>query len=601
MRGATVTYNGIRLALVHTNSFSRRPIMTPDGVDYLWTECVLNIDAVINAAETAYAGDPPVETFGTIPVNTFNSIKHALSVPRKELRFTNYNVAIFDGPDNLVSDVNNGPFPKLFKINRIDGGAVFRVNFEVTFYVLECNVGALISNRFSQTDAINSDNHLTTRTTNGTAYFRVDLLDNANVVADAFRDEILPKIPFGFKRSVSFTTDTKRNIINYNCVDQEVMVDTGDTGPNGSATFITKIEDFYRQGTVSYASNDLPAGVPTGMQHAALTVRVWGSKLASTWVLTQYAFIIAAGTKLPVNDVNLGRVTQIDFSQSTSDRFVEVTIHMMLNAVVAGPFGANRVEGLKNDVVFPDQQGVNAVPPFDAGTRGTAPYVLLESLLTAACSPPGSGQCNDYYQSSYSSSLEAYCGPPPIVSYTYRDVVPSRPKYYGSQTTGPYPYTNGEINSRYETDHGKIQSPMSAPVQSYVPGRGPVDTSSSPTCSISTATQPMTRRIVTWTCERLGAPPMIPALTSNDPNQVILTSHIVMADMALMPDGETFYFRVSGTYIYAFKRDITKTTNLPFDVPQWIDSQAYGLFSLDGSQSTQHGLIDPPQSSDSAN
>lgn len=601
MRAANLIYNGVTLALVKTNQIAAEPIYSDDGIDYLYTKYTINIDAILNPQETSYAiGSPPVQFPGILPNTTYIAIRHSLMQPRAQLIFRNFGLNVFQSPENgAIIDANLGPFPKSFNVSRLDGGKLWHVNYVIETYIANCPAGnslALLSNRFSQSQTIDREFYTTT-TTRGYAHFRTDVLVNQGVVADAFRSELLPPVPPQFRReSMEFGVNTRGNTIEYTITDKEVKLDLGNTGPTGSGTFITNMEGFYNLSSISAAPDGGGEAIPTGMSMATMNVKLWGSRQASNWDLTQLAFQamvangkISIGLKGEGADAQGGIVHHFSITQSLEQNFVDVTISVKQTAVKNGMFGGMNVAGLKKDNFINEYGGICPTPPNDNMTRGDQSVLLISSLSTAlqqACTEPsrplaatgGGGMAPPNYQ-----------GPPPVVTVYPTDRIPSAPTKYSTPTT-EYPYSESKIDSYYNTDKGRWHVPQSGKKQegSYTPGGGTPPPEEgpglpagrmSPTSSIIDLHLPISTRVVNWSVERYGAKPKIPAFESENPALALLDYKINLAEVIVMLDGVTPSFRVTGRYEYAITREISSFESVAFDIPQFID-YPYGEITL---------------------
>lgn len=113
------------------------------------------------------------------------------------------------GPGFKV-DCKNGPTPRLFNVVEAFGDAeTLIVDWGVETYVNEAethnvrSVGALLSNRFSQTHSVGQDGY-TSITTEGVAIFRTDFVYANAQSPDAFRAIAFMPIPRGFVREILY-------------------------------------------------------------------------------------------------------------------------------------------------------------------------------------------------------------------------------------------------------------------------------------------------------------------------------------------------------------------------------------------------------------
>ncbi len=93
--------------------------------------------------------------------------------------------------------------------------------------------------------------------------------------------------------------------------------------------------------------------------------------------------------------------------------------------------------------------------------------------------------------------------------------------------------------------------------------------------------------VADWTASRAGDPPIRPSEFPGDPNWVLLYKKYQPAQLALMPDGETPLYRISGTYVYGHLNpsiDLSNEVTFPRapwmrnDFPrklEWLDTESY--------------------------
>lgn len=109
-------------------------------------------------------------------------------------------------------DCKNGPKPKVLGIHTdLGDGNTLLVDWSVETYINEASlnqvslVGALVSNRFAQTHAVDDDGY-TTIATAGTAIFRTDFVYASPESPDFKRPILFQPIPQGFKRTIEYVT-----------------------------------------------------------------------------------------------------------------------------------------------------------------------------------------------------------------------------------------------------------------------------------------------------------------------------------------------------------------------------------------------------------
>lgn len=102
-------------------------------------------------------------------------------------------------------------------------------------------------------------------------------------------------------------------------------------------------------------------------------------------------------------------------------------------------------------------------------------------------------------------------------------------------------YTHYRIDTRYENIENVLQMPVAS--------EPAIDAQES---EFAVVAQPMTRKVVAWTAERLGDWPKLPAKFTNV-NEVVVREHVVPAAPEPMPGGTDLVYRVSGTYWYGLR------------------------------------------------
>ena len=459
----------------------------------------------------------------------------------------------------------------------------------MTCHLLECpgyagaGPPALISNRYSQAHAIDGSTFLTTITTSGQAMFRTDILESAQQVADDYRDVLIPPVPLGFKRAgITIVATPARNALTYQVTDVERTFDLGDTGPTGTNSNITDVKSDYA------VSSTNQAGAPVSLMTAhSIRVQVVGSKAASPWTLVKACFAVAQ-TKLPITDPSRGFLTSISVNQSLTDRSASLQATMLLNQQVAAGIPGIDTTALRQDNAFAPQGGLNPALPSRGGTAGTYQNEILASAWKSACSVPKKpyegGVASASSQAAYSS------GTGPIVVATVTEDLPDVPQGYSFEQT-KFSFTEYRVDVVLETMTGVMAAPIAGKVAASSaassPGNGTStnaaslgsatnDDDSSPDQEFLTLAKPSQRKVVVWTAERVGAPPIVPNSKPVDPNLVLIDAgNVQLAEPSLLVDGSTRSYRVSGRYVYGLKKCLKPSDPLPFPAPPW-QATTYG-------------------------
>lgn len=600
-----LSYNGVTLELVRLNSCTIEPALTEDKTDYLFSRCVLDVTAVLNPAATAYVTGP-IASPGTLPPATLVAIRHALEQPRSQLLWTSANPANPDFPyimlqspaPGFTTDLNNGPKPLHVSMTNLTGSRTAMIRFVVETSIRECPYGepanAVLAHRFSQDHDVN-DQHLTTITTQGTAYFRTDLLQLLGQSPDKFRAALfgLIPVPAGFFRErIHVQVASAQNALRYTIADRERMYEIGDTQASGSN--ITKVD--MRYGLVTVRPNGDKGPTTGGMSLGHVNVQVWGNKRASNWIMTQRAFALALNKIAGFGQVNkegkpTGFVQQISIFQVPTDRNVGVSIQYVFAAAGDSPFGPMVVDSLRIDNPIGDFGGINPSPPWGKGTRGTFNEPMLFEALKTACLnpyPPGlSGSDSTYGGSDIDYSAT------PVETVAPVDLIPSTSNAYSPKATQNA--TSGSQEMRYRRRPQLFQLPVARPPSSSSGSQTSSSDSTPKTTFVQTAA-PTSTLVVNFDVECVGAMPSVPDPRLNDPNLVLLDQDLVISSPVVNVDGATPTYAVIGQYVYGHKDPLALDSNLATGILGWT-SLDWAQQALVAAQDYVHGLIDDPNGS----
>ena len=569
---SSINWNGVELQLIQTNRYVCTPIYSADGMDYLWTSHFYDFNCQFNPGASSYGPDGSAMP-GYSPSDSFHAVRHTLQQPRgtlvinqggsDPLIFSPRNV----GGNSFPCDVNGGPFNRGVYVVKLGGEKTWSVNLKIETFMLECPDNSenptMISNRYQQSSTI-SDDYMTTLITEGIVIFRQDVLEFAAANADAFRNQMLPPIPAGFKRqAIRVVVQPQRNQIAYSVMDQERFFDLGDTNPATGGSGVLDVNATYRCAGVRTAG----VGAMSSMTYETVDVHVKGYKTASMWMLTQYAIALAR-IKLPIGDKTAGFITQAAISQSLTDKSVSFQISMQLGAVKQGNIGILNPKPLRIDEVFPKQGGKNPAPPNDNGTRGYYEAELAVQSLKTACGfvkpfPHAKGPDDGGKYATIDYAL------PPNVQVTVgNDYLPIK-DYQFSDKQVAAAFTDYHIDTLYKTVTGQIFCPVASPSSSSSnsgslnpAGAQPVGGSglqpgNSPTPSqkpeVLTIHSPYTLMVVKGTAERINEPPLLPKSApgyGDVKNLKLLDRNVILSAPELLGDGETYVVRASFEYTY---------------------------------------------------
>lgn len=602
---ATLTYNNVSIALTRTLGVAHEAIRDDDGT-YLHTRVIIDVEGMVagrpSESQNAPSSPPAVATTLGAPISdAMEFVRHALLMERRPLVYD-----VGDRGEPLITapqldgdgvpypcDVANGPLPGPLTIWRVDGISAFHVRYRVTCHLLECpgyageGPPALISNRYEQAHSIDGSTHLTVIHTTGEARFRTDILESQRKGPDSYRDVLIPPTPRGFRlaRLDVWATST-RDRLRYAVTHEERTFDLGDTGPNGSNSRITDVRASYS------VSSTGQAGAPVSLITAhSVDVTVLGSKAADPWTLVKACFTVAQ-SKLPITDPTRGFLTHIAVRQSLTDRSASLTATMLLSKEAAAQIPGIDVGGLRDNSTFAPRDGINPSLPGRGGTAGSYANEAMAAAWKSACAVPRKPYEGEVAPPSAADSYSADTGP--VVTATVTDNLPSLPQGYSYEQTH-FPFTQYQVDSVLVTDTGVMAVPNSGPIGPYSAGGGYVGGGASggdtPDAVFLTVARPTQRKVVEWTAERVGAPPIAPSPVPQDANLVLIDSgHVQQAEPNILADGVTVAYRVSGRYVYGLKKNRKASDPLPFPAPPW-QAHAYGELAMQPTD-FQAGIID---------
>lgn len=252
----TVTYNGVTLYNVVTRAWSEEVQMDESGTDALFVRVRMRFEGILHAQGTAgivaglsdYGGPGGTYTGGVqggggapawigvngMPANLesgLDDIRRRLWEPRKALKVafgsqTALEVAAATSSIGAAGyvDTDNGPKPKAVEITHVLGQQVLRIAFSIDAAILPCPGGAtrslppVLNNRWSIQETMD-DRFFTTRTIRGRMR-----ISSANLSAEAYRKDVIPRLENGFRRErIEFTTAANGLEAEYSITDRQVF------------------------------------------------------------------------------------------------------------------------------------------------------------------------------------------------------------------------------------------------------------------------------------------------------------------------------------------------------------------------------------------
>lgn len=129
-------------------------------------------------------------------------------------------------------------------------------------------------------------------------------------------------------------------------------------------------------------------------------------------------------------------------------------------------------------------------------------------------------------------------------------------------TRVPTIWTDYQIRNRYEGDLSVYMMGNTAP-----DGFG----DNEETVSFVQLSAPTLLWITDWTASRMNAPPTIPDPNPDNNDWVLLDMHMETSQLTVPTDGQSPYYRISGTYFYGHKKPPKNPLGLMcFPRPPWL-------------------------------
>lgn len=623
-----LTYNNVQLQFLKTNVIERTPRMSDDKTEYMWTDFYIDVISIYNPAATSYS-PLGVQQFGNLPMVTDSAIRSALLQPRRALTYEEGGISIITLLPNLAGggaiDCDNGPIPQSCTVVRITSSHMFWVQYSIRVSIIECNIGAFISpiasSRYTRSESIDLQ-YRSTLTTSGIAVFRSNVLASLGADADSYRGYLIPAQLLGYQRTnISFNVNSDGSRVEWSTTDvEQLQGGLGNINIPGTAASIgiTKVSMKYHIGQHEQG----PMGIAGFGSRCTVSCAAWGTRFSDTFAMILFLFTIAV-EKLQ-NILTIGVLSGADLTEDVFEKIVQ--INMSYICLPEG-MGFNEVAlpmlGSVGDTVqilsLPDLGGICPQPFFESGTRGTAAYMLAVNAFGTACFSSLSGLNTDdtgtiVPPNSYSESNSF--GTSPSVNGFY---TPSAPSVQGSQSDvrirgtqsdpqiGADEQKNmnikGSFKSQNKTSKGIITLPIASSLSSS--SGGDDSGSGNPTCVNVQLFQPITKKVVEWSVERIGAVPQIPnpippggqgSLSGgggSGSGLTLLSSYIAPIGMEVMPDGYSRIYRISGTYEYSMQNPLGDNDPVQFDIPTWLNILPDQTTQL-AKKSYTYGVINNP-------
>ena len=517
--GTTVIYNGYTFPELTTSAtLDKTPIFTDDGVDYLYTHCHLEIQFTYGT-ELGTGGNQSV-------VSWMNARKFQLEAPRKQLQIKLNDETLYT---ITPPDAKLGPFPTGLKVKQFTQKQACVCSWGVDFYVIECteNPPPLLTNRWNMALSMDSK-FMWFREINGTIMVR------AGAKPDAFRQFGVPKIPMGWKRegiNVKESSDGLR--LDYTIRDKQLF--TGQPDP------CSEWEGHYAEAT-DYGPNSTSA-----LQYKHISLKAWGDVKTSKATLLQFLAQILS-SRITVTPVSGGDFLQsANISESLNENWVAIqAVAIHIPGQKRGPFPLTTAVGA-------NIYATDNIPSKDPGDRGTYLTQLFVAEASNNCGGAEPIIAVELDQNVYPGQDDTSNQTTPGDSGAF----PEAGATDFSQATQESPYTNYEIETRYEKDYRKFHLPIANLNGNAV---------------VVQVAQPTVRRKIKWTATRQGQKPQIPTFVETQ-KQKILEETVGGYAPFIGADGDSIIWKISGTFDIAY-------TEIP--TPQ--DALSLGSYPLDTLQ-----------------
>lgn len=565
---SVVTYNGVTLPLNRTNGIEFRPQRSDDGMDYLYTKGTFDVRSIVSAS--LFATDYPGKTATEI----MSQVEHKLNLPRKEFHYS-------VNAQDLVAipagrDVANGPFPQGVSIQEVSGAECYIINFKIDVAFIQCPdppgnpvAAKWVSHRWSESEE-KDQCAFSILTRRGKIIARGDMTASA----DELRELITPTLAEGFLReSAHYELSSDGLTLSYVFRDKEVYLQP--------PVLTDSVDDAFRaEGT--YTQSSLNGATCFGECH----VKLWGAKFTSKTDLIRQAIIMCMA-KLDAADVQkdtktnaimlAGAVVRTELYENSC----EVSIRAALKGLPARHKGVpisfasfeSYPEGSDPDV---------ADVASETGSRGSAGLELVANALKDPClqtavvrtDPPGpNGTTVTIGTGPGQSQVTIRVIPPDDLGAKLKTFIQSSAPLVNQGIYNTY-----EINTSYQLTTGAFMVPVADP--------------KAPAELVQTA-RPQMMKVVDWTAQKIGAPPLLPSPQVFDTNSVVLDATYTPQEPKLSGDGVSMEFITTGRYLIGAK-DSAKMVVGP-GIPPWMEPGSDGkqavLQSFQQSQ-FQTGVID---------
>lgn len=403
-------YGSVSMSLVGTRQVEQLQVPTDDGADRVLTKWTLHATCWYNPAVMGYSGNAENTTaaFNRLPAQTDTAIREYLMQPRRKLIYTDdLDNTIVESPlPGYAADAKYGPFVERCVVEKIHGSKTWAVSISITTYLNECKAdqgvfrSPLLAHRWQQTMDYDDD-YFATRTTEGVAHFRTDVLLALGHYPDQYRRDLFFAIPNNYKRGpIHVEALSDGTGIRYRFVDVEKPLNIHGTL---HANNLTRIEAFQTGGYVSPNDSELAAqiafdaaraGTEIGMGLAftlgtalyfirrlpkysnVVVVNVWGNRNSNRGTLSQIAIAIAL-SRIQNSATPWARAVTMTLTHDLMGKFVRFEIQHRWSLSAAFTFTSSEAAAFQSGVA---SFLSNFSAPAAASANGIGSFVSLTNL-----------------------------------------------------------------------------------------------------------------------------------------------------------------------------------------------------------------------------
>jgi hypothetical protein len=540
MAASTLTYQGVQIGYIKTNSFRQEPIYDPSHTDLLYQKITINVSGVINLCAQE-KGKLPIpsqiinggtNTYGCKAPSEVVAIRQRLLTPRGTLVYTVDGVEMIRSPlPGQGRDEANGPKPIHFNVIKIDGGQSLFVEYEIETYINECNEGmcsqnttykqmggfTVLSNRFGVNDSLDG-NYLHTRNIQG-----VLILSGKNAPLDAaaaakiVATTILPSIPQGWKReNITISVEPDTLTYRYTIVDKEMHLALPGEAVNIDAQY-----------TQTFGI------LGAGQVENEVSVTITGAPSTPEKPETKYDDLLKTAARIIFSRINLTDKNRMETEGAewivggsiTEDIYnKKITIRIKTNKSPPKKFTADGFNALTHRIG-------QEIPLDDIKlNKARQPANYNAYLIGCALGAPCVGKSITLPKTPTAEKPKQEQPQVKVVKPVQKNY-DQNTQYSDQQTQAAYSDNTCMAENTF-TNYNTFQMSVAAP-KSY--------------SQFVTVGAPMSIKKIRWIIERTGKQPELPHPATND---VLLKAWIYPDTPVLQEDGKTWFYRIRGEYWY---------------------------------------------------